>query len=83
VAELSEELAVRTRQWERVAKDHRALTAEVIAGLSTREHRMIVVAGLPRCECGLPLAGGDASGVFITHALAVLAAERAPSEVAR
>jgi hypothetical protein len=75
--ELRSELEMMTRRWDRVAKDCRALTAEVIAGLSTPAHTMIAVAGLPECQCGLPLGGGDASGSFITHALAVLAEERA------
>ena len=75
--ELRTELVIANRRWDRVAKDCRALTAEVIAGLSTPEHAMIAVAGLPECQCGLSLGGGDASGSFITHALAVLAEERA------
>ncbi len=75
--ELRGELEMMTRRWDRVAKDCRALTAEVIAGLSTPEHAMIAVAGLPECQCGRSLGGGDASGSFITHALAVLAGERA------
>ena len=75
--ELRSELEMMTRRWDRVAKDCRALTAEVVAGLSTPEHAMIAVAGLPECQCGLSLGGGDASGSFITHALAVLASERA------
>lgn len=71
-ADIARELGDRTRQWDRVARDHRALTAEVIAGLTTDGHAMTAVAGLPVCACGLPLGGGDASGVFITHALAKL-----------
>lgn len=76
VDELRGELVIANRRWDRVAKDCRILTAEVVAGLSTAEHNMIAVAGLPECRCGLSLGGGDASGSFITHALAVLAAER-------
>lgn len=75
-AELREELGVRTRQWNRLAKDCRDLTGEVVAGLATAEHGMDVVAGLPVCRCGRSLGGGDSFGSFITHALAVLAQER-------
>jgi len=64
------EAAFRTA--ERVRKDYRALTAEVIAGLTTAEHEMTMFAGLPECRCRHSLGGGDASGAFITHALAKL-----------
>ena len=80
--ELRAELEIAVRRWDRVAKDCRALTAEVVAGLSTAEHAMIAVAGLPECQCGLSLGGGDASGSFITHALAVLAEERKAAQTA-
>lgn len=61
----------------RMQQDYRALTAEVIAGLTTPEHEMTVRGGLPFCRCRWPLGGGDAQGAFITHALAQLAAYRA------
>ena len=82
VEELRGELVVAYRRWDRLADYCRALTAEVIAGLSSTEHAMIVVTGLPECRCGLSLGGGDASGSFITHALAVLAEERKASQTA-
>src|ERR1035441_4384670 len=69
------------RRAERLRKDYIKLTDEVITGLTTPEHVMTAFAGLPECRCRLPLGGGDASGAFITHALAVsrqaVAAERA------
>ena len=82
IEELRAELGVRTRQWDRLAKDCRALTAEVITGLATAEHQKTMRGGLPFCACGLPLGGGDASGAFITHALAVLREERATQPAA-
>lgn len=69
LAELHETAEQHYRRAERLAKDYRALTAEVIAGLTTEEHEMTAVAGLPVCRCGRTLGGGDASGAFITHAL--------------
>jgi len=65
------ELGARTRQYDRVCRDMRALTEEVIRALSTAEHRMTLRGGLPFCACGLSLEGGDASGAFITHILAI------------
>jgi hypothetical protein len=76
IEELRAELGVRTRQWDRLAKDYRALTAEVTTGLATPGHHKTMYGGLPFCACGLSLGGGDASGAFITHALAVLREER-------
>lgn len=76
LGELRFELGARTRQLDQVRADYRKLTEEVIAGLSTDEHHMVMWGGLPFCACRLSLAGGDASGVFITHALAVVQAER-------
>lgn len=71
LGELRFELGARTRQLDRVRADYRALTSEVITALSTAGHEMTGRGGLPFCRCGLPLAGGDASGVFITHVLQV------------
>jgi len=72
VQELRMELGSRTRHNDRLIADHRALTSEVIAAITSAEHRMVIVGGLPQCICGEPLDGGDASGKFITHALAHL-----------
>ena len=71
IGELRWELDARTRQHDRVCRDMRALTEEVISALSTAQHRMTLRGGLPFCACGLSLGGGDASGAFITHILAV------------
>jgi hypothetical protein len=71
IGELRWELGARTRQYDRVCRDMKALTEEVISALSTDQHRMIMWGGLPFCQCKLSLAGGDASGAFITHILAV------------
>ena len=71
LGELHWALGARTRQLDQVRKDYRALTEQVIAALSTGEHHMTARGGLPFCECGLSLGGGDASGSFITHILAV------------
>ena len=71
IGELRWELGARTRQYDQVCRDMRALTEEVISALSTAQHRMTLRGGLPFCACGLSLGGGDASGAFITHILAV------------
>ena len=71
IGELRWELGARTRQHDRVCRDMRALTEEVISALSTAQHRMTLRGALPFCACGLSLGGGDASGAFITHILAV------------
>jgi len=71
IGELRWELGARTRQVDQVRKDYRALTEQVIMALSTKAHHMTARGGLPFCECGLPLGGGDASGSFITHILAI------------
>lgn len=68
--ELLAELGAHARALERVRADYRALSAEVVAGLSTDEHQKVMRGGLPFCRCGYPLDGGNASGAFITHALA-------------
>jgi hypothetical protein len=75
-AEIETEFGNRTRQFDRLCREHNDLAGQVIAGLATPEHEKITVAGLPQCSCGFPLGGGRASEEFITHALAVLAAER-------
>jgi hypothetical protein len=77
IGELRFELGARTRQLDRVRRDFRALTEEVITALSTDEHQMVMRGGLPFCQCRLPLDGGDASGVFITHILAVSSPHKA------
>lgn len=82
LGELRYELGARIREVDRIRKDYRALTGEVIAALSTDEHQMAVVAGLPVCACGLSLGGGDASGSFITHVLG-LAKPGVPGDVRR
>jgi hypothetical protein len=76
------------RQAERTARDYRALEASVVAGLSTDAHHKVMTGGLPFCSCQAPLTSrhlgespdephyGDATGAFIAHALAVLAAGR-------
>lgn len=61
------------RRADRLQRDFQALTVQVTAGLSCAAHEMVTEGGLPFCRCGESLAGGDASGAFITHALAVLA----------
>ena len=70
------ELDVAVRMRERIRRDYAELTSEVVAGLTSAEHEMTMVTGLPFCRCGFSLAGGDASGAFITHALAIVRAER-------
>jgi hypothetical protein len=54
-----------------LAKDYRALVAQMVAGLATVEHDMAMTAGIPICRCGKILGGGKASEAFITHALAL------------
>jgi hypothetical protein len=80
LGELRWELGARTRQYDRVCRDMRTLTEEVISALSTAQHRMTLRAALPFCACGLSLGGGDASGVFITHILAVTTRTTSKSE---
>ncbi len=75
--ELRDSLEDLGRRHDRLLKAYQALTDQVITGLATTEHDMVVEAGLPFCRCGESLAGGDAKGSFITHALAVLSAARA------
>lgn len=75
--ELRDSLDDLSHRHDRLLKAYRALTEEVIAGLAAAGHEKTEEAGLPFCRCGVSLAGGDASGAFITHALAVLGAERA------
>jgi hypothetical protein len=72
IAGLRETCEQHYRRAERLRKDYQALTDEVIAGLTSAEHEMTAVTNLPVCRCGWPLGGGDASGAFITHALAAL-----------
>ena len=60
----------------RLRKALLALEAEVVAGLTTPAHEMVMRAGLPFCRCGHSLHGGDSTGAFITHALAILATAR-------
>ena len=80
IGELRWELGARTRQHDQVCRDMRALTEEVISALSTARHRMTLRGALPFCACGLSLGGGDASGVFITHILAVWRESGRPKE---
>jgi len=70
-ASLLGQLREAQRTCQRLRQAYRVLTDEVIAGLTTVEHGKVERGGLPFCRCGLSLAGGDASGVWITHALAV------------
>jgi hypothetical protein len=67
-----------TRTAERLRREYQALTNKIITGLTTTQHTITMPGGLPACQCGLSLAGGDATGTFITHALATLAEERTP-----
>lgn len=76
-AEIETEFGNRTRNFDRLCREHNQLVDQVIAGLTTPEHAKIVVAGLPRCRCGYSLAGGRAPEAFIAHALAVLNQGRA------
>jgi hypothetical protein len=76
------ELADRTRQLDLCRDGYRVLLGEVIAGLATAEHVKVVKGGLPFCRCGFSLADGKASESFVTHALAVLAAQREANHVA-
>jgi len=72
--------AQRGRRADRLAKAYDKLTDEVVAGLSTSEHHMTIIGGLPFCKCWHSLGSGDASGDFITHALGLLREPQAPEQ---
>lgn len=58
-----------SRQLQRVRSEWRRLDEELISALSTEQHHVVMIAGLPFCECRWPLGGGDATGSFIKHRL--------------